>query len=180
MGHVVNLMFSFLKQKKSINFKRMKISYFFSWGEIIKKKRNWFIWTHTCILGFVVSIFSILLSKNKMHWCHTYCCLLRSHCLVSSRIAIYSPLERECLAWRDQIMVAKGSNHYTYQMGPKFLFNVILCAQPPDSMTSFTRKQYPNTVIGARYPSAVIWLVGDIYPNVTIWLVWDTNHYAAI
>ena len=43
----------------------------------------------------------------------------------------------------------KGHNHNTYQMSLKFLVNVILCAQPHDSMTSFTRKQYSNTVIGA-------------------------------
>ena len=24
-------------------------------------------------------------SKNKLHWCNTHCCLLQSHCLVSSR-----------------------------------------------------------------------------------------------
>ena len=29
----------------------------------------------------------------------------------------------------------KGHNHNTYQMSPKFPVNVILCAQPPDSMT---------------------------------------------
>ena len=34
--------------------------------------------------------------------------------------------------------------------------NVIPCAQPPDSMTSFPRKQFPNTMTGARYPNAVI------------------------
>ena len=43
-----------------------------------------------------------------------------------------------------------------YQMSPKFLVNVILRAWPPDSMTSFERRQYPNAVIGARYPNAVI------------------------
>ena len=29
-------------------------------------------------------------------------------------------------------------NHKTFQMSSRFLVNVILCAQPPDSMTSFT------------------------------------------
>ena len=43
----------------------------------------------------------------------------------------------------------KGHNHNTYQLSPKLLVNVILCAQPPDSMTSFTGKQNPNSVIGA-------------------------------
>ena len=36
------------------------------------------------------------------------------------------------------------------------MVNVILCAQPPDSITSFARKQFPNAVIGARYPNAVM------------------------
>ena len=42
-----------------------------------------------------------------MHPCHTYCCLLRSPCLVSSHNTIYSPVERECSAWWDQIAVVK-------------------------------------------------------------------------
>ena len=50
----------------------------------------------------------------------------------------------------------KGHNHNIYQKSPKFMVNVILCARPPNSMTSFTRKQYPNAVIGAIYPNAVI------------------------
>ena len=41
-------------------------------------------------------------------------------------------------------------------------------------MTSFTRKQYPNAVIGARYPNAGIWLVRGTYPNAATWLVRDT------
>ena len=41
-------------------------------------------------------------------------------------------------------------------MNPKFLDNVILCVQPPYSMTSFAQKQYPNAVIDVRYPNAVI------------------------
>ena len=28
--------------------------------------------------------------------------------------------------------LAKAKNHHTYQRSPKFLFNVIFCAQPPD------------------------------------------------
>ena len=55
----------------------------------------------------------------------------------------------------------KGHNHNIYQESPKFMVNVILCARPPNSMTSFTRKQYPNAVIGAIYPNAVICLVRD-------------------
>ena len=37
------------------------------------------------------------------------------------------------------------------EMSTELLVNVILCAWPPDYMTSFTRKQYPNAVIGSRY-----------------------------
>ena len=71
-------------------------------------------------------------------------------------------------------------NHKTFQMSPRFLVNVILCAQPPDSMTSFTWKQYPNAVIGAWYANAVIWLVRHTYPYAAIWLVRDTNPNATI
>ena len=64
------------------------------------------------------------------------------------------------------VALAKAINHYTYQMGSKFLVNVILCAQcqPPNSMTSFARKQHPNIVIGAGYSNAIIWLVRNTYP----------------
>ena len=41
-------------------------------------------------------------------------------------------------------------------MSPKFLFDAILCAQPPNFMTPFARKELLNTVIGARYPNAMI------------------------
>ena len=36
--------------------------------------------------------------------------------------------------------LTKATNHYTYQMSPKFLVNTVLCAQPPDSMISIERK----------------------------------------
>ena len=42
-----------------------------------------------------------------MHWCHGYCCLLCSHCLVSSHNTLYSPFEREHVALREQITAAK-------------------------------------------------------------------------
>ena len=50
----------------------------------------------------------------------------------------------------------EGHNHNIYQMGQKFIDNVVLSAQLLDSMTSFARKQFPNAVIGVRYPNAVI------------------------
>ena len=50
----------------------------------------------------------------------------------------------------------KATDHYTYQMSPKFLVNVIPYAQLPDSMTSFAKKQKSKLLIGARYPNAVI------------------------
>ena len=37
------------------------------------------------------------------------------------------------------------------EMSTKLLVNVILYAWPPDYMTSFRGKQYPNAVIGTRY-----------------------------
>ena len=52
------------------------------------------------------------------------------------------------LTWRGS---CKGHNHNTYQMGPKFLVNVIFCAQPLDSMTSLKKKN-----------PQMLWLVHDI------------------
>ena len=62
-------------------------------------------------------------------------------------------------------------------MNPKCLVDVVLCAWPPSYMKSLARKQYPNAVIGTRYPNAVIWLVRDKNPNAAIWLVRDTCTY---
>ena len=56
----------------------------------------------------------------------------------------------------------KATDHYTYQMSPKLLVNVIPYAQLPDSMTSFAKKAKIQTLdwcniskccdmIGARY-----------------------------
>ena len=53
--------------------------------------------------------------------------------------------------------LAKATNHYTYQISPKFLVNAILCAQPPDSMTSFARKQYLNAEISAKSECSYDW-----------------------
>ena len=50
----------------------------------------------------------------------------------------------------------------------------------PCSMTLFTRKQYPNAVIGAIYSNAMIWLVRDTYPNAAIWLMRGTYPNVAI
>ena len=55
----------------------------------------------------IFSIVQILLSKSKMHQCHTNCCLLCSCCVVSSHNTAYSPFEREHVGGRDQIMVSK-------------------------------------------------------------------------
>ena len=71
-----------------------------------KAKKTKFIWTHTGILWSIFSIVEIPLIKNQMHRCQVYCCLLRSRCLISSHNALYSPLERERVAWRDQITTA--------------------------------------------------------------------------
>ena len=60
-------------------------------------------------------------------------------------------------------------------MSPQFIVYVILCAQPPNSMISVGRKQFPNAVIGARYPNAVIRLVRVTYPKVAMRLVRDTQ-----
>ena len=43
-------------------------------------------------------------------------------------------------------------------------------------MTSFKRNQYPNAVIGARYPNAVIWLVPDSNPTLMQQSDWCKQH----
>ena len=105
MRHIVYLTFSFLSRKKAQLSKERNIALL----HLRRKKKNTsFIWTHTGI----VSIVWILLSRNEMHRCHAYCCLLRSRRLVSSHNAIYSQLERDSVAWRDQITVAKADYIY--------------------------------------------------------------------
>ena len=42
-----------------------------------------------------------------MHWCHAYCCLLHSCCLVLSHNTLYFLFKREHVSWWDQITVAK-------------------------------------------------------------------------
>ena len=54
---------------------------------------------------------------------------------------------------------AKFTNHYSHQTSPKFLVKVILCTRPPDSITSFQRKQYLNAVIGTRHLKVMMSLV---------------------
>ena len=77
----------------------------------------------------------------------------------------------------------KGQNHNTNKMSPRFLVNIILCAQPPDSITSDLQENNTQTLwlvhdvqmlmwlVWDTYPNAKIWLVQDTYPNATIWLV---------
>ena len=54
--------------------------------------------------------------------------------------------------------LTKATNHCTYQMSPEFLVNVMLCAQPPNSKTSFAKKP---------------WLVQDIQ---MLWYDWCEIH----
>ena len=82
----------------------------------------------------------------------------------------------------------KGQNHNTNKMSPKFLLNIILCAQPPDSITSDLQENNTQTLwlvhdvqmlmwlVWDTYPNAKIWLVQDTYPNATIWLVRATYY----
>ena len=82
----------------------------------------------------------------------------------------------------------KGQNHNTNKMSPKFLVNIILCAQPPDSITSDLQENNTQTLwlvhdvqmlmwlVRDTYPNAKIWLVQDTYPNATIWLVQATYY----
>ena len=59
-------------------------------------------------------------------------------------------------------VLTKATNHYTYQMSPKFLINVILCAQPCDPWHHF---QENNT--------QTLWLVQDIQMP---WYYWGKIH----
>ena len=100
-----------------------------------KKKNTSFIWTHTGI----VSIVWILLSRNEMHRCHAYCCLLRSRRLVSSHNAIYSQLERDSVAWRDQITVAKADYIYCRSSNREKI--IIICLQLVAKKVRFAKKE---------------------------------------
>ena len=49
-----------------------------------KDSENGFV---TCLLWFIFFVVWIIVSKNKLNRCKAHCCLLRIHCLVSSRNA---------------------------------------------------------------------------------------------
>ena len=49
-----------------------------------KDSENGFV---TCLLWFIFFVVWIIVSKNKLNRCNAHCCLLRIHCLVSSRNA---------------------------------------------------------------------------------------------
>ena len=100
-----------------------------------KKKNTSFIWTHTGI----VSIVWILLSRNEMHRCHAYCCLLRSRRLVSLHNAIYSQLERDSVARRDQITVAKADYIYCRSSNREKI--IIICLQLVAKKVRFAKKE---------------------------------------
>ena len=66
--------------EKSITFKITKISRYFT---LTEKKRQILSELAQVFCG-LLSLMSILLSKNEMHRYHADCCLFRSRCLVSS------------------------------------------------------------------------------------------------
>ena len=83
---------------------------------------------------------------------------------------------------RERSLVPIGAKERSEQSS-KFADKFILCARPPDSITSFARWAIPDAVIGAviwlvrdTCHDAVIWLVRDTYPYATIWLVRATHH----
>ena len=77
----------------------------------------------------------MLRDKNRMQWCHIYCCLLHTHCLVLLHNTIYFSLKREQFAWQDQITVPKGlyfllflyqRENQNYSFAVCYLKNIIL------------------------------------------------------
>ena len=70
-------------------------------------------------------------------------------------------------------VLAKATNHYTYLMSPKFLGNVICCAQPPDSLT-LARKQCLNVTKKITYQPFLSWEILTLFLEV---LAKATNYY---
>ena len=86
----------------------------------------------------MVSIVQILLSKNEMHWCHAYCCLLHSCCLVLSHNALYSWLEREYVAWQNQIVVSIEPTLTTVPLTERISKLLVLTVSPLKHITPHT------------------------------------------
>ena len=74
-----------------------------------------------------------------MHRCHAYCCLLRSRRLVSLHNAIYSQLERDSVARRDQITVAKADYIYCRSSNREKI--IIICLQLVAKKVRFAKKE---------------------------------------
>ena len=88
-----------------------------------------------------------------MQQCHTYCCLLHTHCLVSSHNTIYSSLKRERFAWQHQITVAKGTMLTTVPL-PEEKIKIIrlqLVASKYNSMWLYNENW--NSVVSTIYPN---------------------------
>ena len=72
-----------------------------------RKRKNNLSKIHTDILWSIVSIFWLLLCKSKIHWCHAYCSLPRSRCLVSVTQHLLFLIWESTIVWQDQITVGK-------------------------------------------------------------------------
>ena len=70
-------------------------------------------------------------------------------------------------------VLAKATNHYTYLMSPKFLGNVICCAQPPNAMT-LARKQYLNVTKKITCQPFLSWEILTLFLEV---FAKATNYY---
>ena len=83
MGHQVIDVCIFVQEKKLLLFKGFQRKYRLMESE---KRPFQFIRNKLWHRYFAVYCLCCLnISKNKLHWCNTQCCLLQSHCLVSSR-----------------------------------------------------------------------------------------------
>ena len=89
--------------------------------------------------SFAVYIFVVLIivSKNKLHWCNTRCCLLQSYCLVSSRNTL------SLLPLRDESEQRLGGR-IRWHAGPHYWHLVTSASSPARTYEVFRNMSQPE------------------------------------
>lgn len=134
------LMFSLLLKKRAWLSRERKYCITLPWQKRLTKKLSSLseINSPAGILWSFVSAVWILLSKDKLRWCHAYRILLRSQGLVlyCHTRPLFPPWTRECITWRDLTTIAKETTltadrlrwnkNYSLTVAFKMSFHVIL------------------------------------------------------
>ena len=97
--------------------------------------------------SFAVYIFVVLIivSKNKLHWCNTRCCLLQSYCLVSSRNTL------SLLPLRDGSEQRLGGR-IRWHAGP-YYWHLVTSASSPARTYEVFGNMALVLIISARFPA---------------------------